>query len=109
MVLGHGQCGGIRAALEGGDLGMAERSFVDDWMTIVSEARDHVLATCDGDRQLALEQEAIKVSMANLRTFPFIAERESAGALKLHGGWFAIASGELHVLDEADGTFRPAT
>lgn len=108
VVLGHGQCGGIRAALAGGDLGMAERSFVDDWMTIVADARDHVLATCGGDRQLALEQEAIKVSLSNLRTFPFIAEREAAGDLKLHGGWFAIASGELHVLDEGSGEFAPA-
>jgi carbonic anhydrase len=108
VVLGHGQCGGIRAALEGGDLGEPGQSFIDDWMTIVGEARDRVLSACDGDRQLALEQEAIKVSLSNLRTFPFIAEREAAGELKLHGGWFAIASGELHVLDESSGQFAPA-
>ena len=108
VVLGHGQCGGIRAALEGGDLCAEGPSFVDDWMTIVSEARDRVLSGCDGDRQLALEQEAIKVSLANLRTFPFIAERETAGQIKLHGAWFAIVSGEMHVLDEGSGIFQPA-
>lgn len=106
VVLGHGQCGGIGAALAGGDLGMEGRSFVDDWMTIVSDARDRVLHDCTGDQQLALEHEAIKVSIANLRSFPFIAEREAAGALKLHGAWFAITSGGLHVLDEASGLFE---
>lgn len=108
VVLGHGQCGGIKAALEGGDLGVPGRSFIDDWMTIVADARDNVLARADGDHQLALEQEAIKVSLANLRTFPFIAEREQAGEIKLHGAWFAIASGSLHVLDETTGEFAPA-
>jgi carbonic anhydrase len=107
VVLGHGQCGGIRAALAGGDIGMEGRSFVDDWMTIVSDARDRVLHDCTGDRQLALEHEAIKVSIANLRSFPFIADREAEGQLKLHGAWFAIASGGLQVLDEASGRFEP--
>ena len=49
----------------------------------------------------------MKVSLANLRTFPWIAERESAGALKLHGAHFSIAEGRLYVLDEAEGYFRP--
>ncbi len=108
VVLGHGQCGGIRAALEGGDLGLPGQSFITDWMAIVADARDAVLAQPDCDHQLALEQEAIKVSLANLRSFPFLAEREAAGALKLHGAWFAIADGALHILDEASGVFSPA-
>jgi carbonic anhydrase len=49
--------------------------------------------------------EAVKVSLHNLRTFPFIAEREASGELKLHGAWFAIAEGSLYVLDEDSGEF----
>ena len=108
VVLGHGQCGGIKAALAGGDLGLPGRSFIDDWMAIVADARNAVLARRACDHQLALEQEAIKVSLANLRSFPFIAEREANGELKLHGAWFAIASGSLHILDETTGEFSPA-
>jgi carbonic anhydrase len=108
VVLGHGQCGGIKAALAGGDLGLPGRSFIDDWMAIVGDARNAVLARPACDYQLALEQEAIKVSLANLRSFPFIAEREANGELKLHGAWFAIASGSLHILDETTGEFSPA-
>jgi carbonic anhydrase len=54
-----------------------------------------------------MEQEAVKVSLANLRTFPWIAEREREGQLAVHGAHFSIAEGRLYVLDEAEGTFRP--
>jgi carbonic anhydrase len=108
VVLGHGQCGGIGAALTGADLGLPGPSFIDDWMRIISVARDAVVSSGCDHPQRELELEAIKVSLANLRTFPFIAEREAAGALKLHGAWFAIDDGRLHLLDEARGVFAVA-
>jgi carbonic anhydrase len=49
----------------------------------------------------------VKVSLANLRTFPWIAERERAGSLRLHGAHFSISEGRLYVLDEAEGAFHP--
>ena len=107
VVMGHGQCGGITAALRDGPTGNDGHGFVHDWMTIIGDARDHIIAAGDADPQLALEQAAIKVSLTNLRSFPFIAERENAGALRLHGAWFAIADGALHVLDETTGQFGP--
>ena len=107
VVVGHGQCGGIKAALAGPNLGQEGHIFIDDWMGIVQEARDEVVASGQDNPQQALEWEAIKVSLANLRTFPFIAEREARGEIKLHGAWFAIAEGSLYVLNEADGAFKP--
>jgi carbonic anhydrase len=108
VVLGHAQCGGIGAALKGGDLGVPGRSFVDDWVDIIRDARDSVVADDPDDPQTTLELDAIKVSLKNLRSFPFIAEREFAGELKLHGAYFGIAEGVLHVLDETSGQFSPA-
>jgi carbonic anhydrase len=108
VVLGHGRCGGIRAALEGGDLGAPGRSFIDDWMDLVSDARTQVLEADPEDPQRALEWEAIRVSLANLRTYPYVASEEAAGRLKLHGAWFAIAEGELRILRETDGKFLVA-
>ena len=52
----------------------------------------------------AMELEAVRVSLANLRTFPWVREREATGALTLHGAYFAIADGVLHLLDEASGS-----
>lgn len=108
VVLGHGQCGGIGAALTGADLGMPGPSFIDDWMTIIADARDQVVASGCDHLQHQLELDAIKVSLNNLRSFPFIAERERNGEIKLHGAWFAIGDGVLHILDETSGEFAPA-
>ncbi len=107
VILGHAQCGGITASLSGSDLGQQGHSFVDKWVSIIDEARQAVLASNTDDPQHALELETVKVSLANLRTFPFIVEREKAGLLKLHGAYFGIAEGELHVLDETTGVFAP--
>ena len=69
VVLGHGQCGGIKAALAGPNIGHGETTFVDHWMGIVQAARDDVVAQAPDNPQRALEWEAIKVSLRNLRTF----------------------------------------
>jgi carbonic anhydrase len=112
LVLGHGSCGGCSAALNGTFDGAAagEGRFIANWVKMLDGARDQVLAEhgrIGPEAILQMEWEAVKQSLRNLRTFPFIAERERAGKLKLHGGHFAIAEGLLYVLDEAEGTFRP--
>lgn len=107
VILGHAQCGGIKASLSGSDLGQKGHSFVDKWVGIIDDAREAVLASNTEDPQHALELETVKVSLANLRTFPFIVEREKAGLLKLHGAYFGIAEGQLHILDETTGIFAP--
>jgi carbonic anhydrase len=104
IVLGHGMCGGIRALL---DPTLAPKEFVGPWMSIAKRARDRVLACNPADPQTACEHEAVKVSLENLRTFPWIAERVADGRLKLHGGSFDIRTGVLEVL-KPDGTFGPA-
>ena len=55
-----------------------------------------------------MEMETVKVSIENLRTFPCIPIRENAGSLRIHGAYFAIADGLLHLLDEETGAFKPA-
>ncbi|HET7575139.1 MAG TPA: carbonic anhydrase [Sphingomicrobium sp.] len=112
LVMGHGKCGGCAAALTGqfDDTPPGEGHFIGDWVRMLQGTRDQVRARhSDLDRAafLDMEHEAVKVSLANLRTFPWIAEREKAGELKLHGGHFSIAEGRLYLLDEAEGTFHP--
>ncbi len=108
VVLGHGACGGVAAALSGADLGAPGESFIDTWVAILGEARERVIASGCDDCQHALELESVRVSLRNLRTFPWVREREEQGLLKLHGAYFAIADGILHLLDEATGEFTPA-
>jgi carbonic anhydrase len=105
IVLGHGLCGGVRTLLEGPP--ESARDFVGPWMSIAEPARLRTLSCTDpAARQLACEHEVIKLSLANLMTFPWIAERVARGSLRLHGMWFAIHSGELTRL-QPDGSFQP--
>ena len=113
LVLGHGGCGGCAAALTGQFDGAepGEGQFIADWVRQLTGARDRVRERhqqIDGEAALDMEWEAVKLSLANLRTFPWIAEREKNGRLKLHGAHFSIAEGRLYVLDEAEKSFRPA-
>jgi carbonic anhydrase len=114
IVMGHGFCGGCAAALTGQFTGAShgEGGFIAHWIDMLDEARDRVRAAHqeplgrDAFRQMELE--GVRVSLKNLRTFPWVREREAAGLLKLHGAFFAISDGALHVLDEASGEFAPA-
>jgi carbonic anhydrase len=113
LVMGHGMCGGCAAALTGqfDTTPSGEGHFISDWVSMLDAARNEVRArheSLDRAAFLDMEREAVKVSLANLRTFPWIAERESDGRLKLHGAHFSIAEGRLYLLDEAEGSFRPA-
>lgn len=110
VVMGHGRCGGCQAALAG-SLSGAERGrggFIADWIALLSEARGEMLAAhgAGGEpAERAMELAAVRVSLANLRSFPFVGEREARGELVLRGTYFAIADGVLAVLDEASGRF----
>ena len=112
VIMGHERCGGIEAALTGRfrDAAVGEGGFIAGWMEQI-DAKSALIAAEHGTGQEAarlLEEEAIRQSVANLRTFPFVAEREDAGSLAILGCHFSIFEGCLYVLDEADGEFRPA-
>ena len=114
VVMGHGLCGGCHAALHRSMAGAepGRGGFIADWIAMLDDAseqvrRDH--ADIDNrDAGRAMEMAAVGVSIANLRTFPCIQEKERRGTLRLRGAFFAISDGVLHLLDEATGEFAPA-
>ena len=112
IVLGHSACGGVRGCHDmcaGLAPELRERSsFVGRWMEQLRPGYERVRAIEDeGERLVALEKEAVTTSLANLMTFPFVAERVDAADLALHGVWADIAEGALHGWDPARGTFSP--
>ena len=113
VVMGHGYCGGCQAALTQSLSGArpGEGGFIASWISMLDEAQAKVAERHGRHGQAAeraMEMEAVKVSLANLRTFPCIQEKEGNGSLILHGSVFAISDGLLHVLDEETGGFDPA-
>jgi carbonic anhydrase len=102
VVLGHESCGGVKALLEGAPPDAKE--FVGPWMSMAAAARDRALHCAPEKRQQCCEFEVIQLSLANLLTFPWIAERVAAGKLRLHGAWFEIRTGVLMTL-QPGGSF----
>ena len=113
VVMGHGMCGGCHAALtqqlHGNKPG--EGGFVATWIDMLDDVREPIvsqLGTEGREAERAMEQAAVKVSLANLRTFPCVREKERSNQLTLRGAYFAISDGVLHLLDEKSGLFKPA-
>ncbi len=113
VVMGHGMCGGCKAALTRDLHGNApgDGGFVANWVKLLDEAREPVASMhgTDGrEAERAMELAAVGVSIDNLRTFPFVLAAEKRGELKLRGAFFAISDGVLYLRNEETQAFEPA-
>jgi carbonic anhydrase len=113
IVFGHADCGGIHALLTSDPAIDAEHTFIHRWLQIADEARRRTLIVARNrplESQLRiLEQEAIKTSLANLLTFPWIEQRVVEGRLRLHGWSFDIQEGEVRAYVPDNDAFEPLT
>lgn len=112
VVMGHGRCGGIHAALNPSAEPLSPGDFIGQWMGLVAPAAEAVASNTlmtPAERQTALERISIRYQIQNLRTFPCVRILEEKGRLALHGAWFDISEGELWVMDAETGDFvRPS-
>lgn len=103
VVLGHANCGGIRALMEK-DNAIKPDSFIESWMQIAEPARKEVLSRSDlntPEQHIdACEKTAISYSLKNLMTHPWIRSRVEAGTLNLIGCYYDLRCGELIELKE---------
>lgn len=108
IVLGHAKCGGIHALMHGAG---PSDEFIGKWVGIAQRARERVLAELPAKppalQARACEQASILVSLENLMTYPWIAQRVAAGAMHLHGWYFDIAQGALLRYNPARNAFDP--
>ncbi len=104
VVMGHALCGGVHTLLHGTTVDTLD--FVGAWMGIATRARARAeVRSDDADAlRLACEHETVVVSLENLMTFPWIAERVTSGSLRLHGAFYQISTGVLEIL-QPDGSF----
>lgn len=108
IVMGHTHCAGVRALLENSTKDNSE--FIHEWVSIAKPARDATLqAGPFDDEQHALDHcshEAIKLSLANLQSFPFVQAGLKDGSLELHGWHFRLDTGQLDRLHSETGQFE---
>src|SRR3569833_3880592 len=108
VVLGHAQCGGIRAFVDKIEP-LTPGDFIGKWMQMfikpgeVVEQRDHETMAQFVER---IEKAAVFRSLENLMTFPFVRKAVDSGQMQTHGAYFGVAEGSLFVLDKASKEFR---
>jgi carbonic anhydrase len=111
VVLGHAQCGGIRAFIDKIEP-LSPGDFIGKWMAMfikpgeVVEQRSHETMQHFVER---IEKAAVFRSLENLMTFPFVRNRVEQGDMLLHGAYFGVAEGSLFVLDKSAKEFRSVT
>jgi carbonic anhydrase len=110
VVLGHGRCGGIAAALNPAAEPLSPGDFIGKWMELLAPPAESVSGNkwmTDAEQRTALEHISVRHSIANLRTFPCVSILEDKDRLSLHGAWFDIAEGQLWVMAPDSGDFTP--
>ena len=109
LIMGHSGCGGVKAVIDQSTAVQTEAQFITNWMSMLESARLKVLSSHQGSARSEmirkLEHEAVKTSLDNLRTFPFIQQLEAKGRISLHGAYFDIKNGTLSVLNQVTGEF----
>ncbi|MEA1649158.1 carbonic anhydrase [Nitrospirillum sp. BR 11164] len=97
IVMGHTHCGGVKALMAEGE---ADGDFIGHWMSIAKSVRGKANDVADAER------EVIRLTIANLLTFPWIKAAVEAGGLRLHGCLFDVADADLLLLNQATGEFK---
>ncbi len=107
VIVGHSNCGGVQACHDmcSGVAPELEEStsFVGRWMDILRPGFDRIKDRHEdrADALRELEHEAVRTSIMNLASFPFVKDAIDAGRLTLHGAWIDIADGQMHTLDDS--------
>ena len=108
VVLGHAQCGGVKAFAEDAEP-LSPGDFIGKWMSLMAPALDKVGPRGDlapADYLTRLEQANVVNSLDNLLTFPRLRKLVETGRIAIHGAYFGVATGRLSVRD-ATGAFTP--
>ncbi|KAG0465675.1 hypothetical protein HPP92_019839 [Vanilla planifolia] len=98
IVIGHSRCGGIKALLSTNDDGSTSTDFIEDWVKICIPAKDRIkkaYTDLSFDEQCSkAEKEAVKISIENLKTYPYVKEGLEKKTLTLYGGYYDFVTGK---------------
>ncbi|MBO9354308.1 carbonic anhydrase [Bordetella petrii] len=111
IVLGHSQCGGIRALMEQRLDSAGQADYIGRWVNIAEPARAQVLRQLPqaslAEQRRACEQASILISLSNLESFACVRRQLERGAISLHGWYFDLEAGALLAYSPRADTFLP--
>lgn len=97
IILGHSQCGGIHALLNGAS---TKNDFIANWVSQI-----HVTPS-DADPDI-VAKNALTQSYRHCLSFPWIKSRLDEGTLMIHRWFFDIKTGEISAYDMKKNLFLP--
>ena len=98
ILLGHSQCGGIRALMDSKE--SEKNDFIHDWVSLVQQNTK----TKNSDEYAKL---ALQKSYQNCMTFPWIAKKFQQEKLSIDVWFFDIKKGEVSTYSMLDKVYRP--
>lgn len=112
IVMGHSQCGGIKALMTGAAQVNSEiYSFIGPWVDISNRAKERTLQKYPGqspeEQCRHCEKESLLVSLENLKTFPWVKNALDARLLALHAWHFDVETGDIDYYSENKEKFLP--
>lgn len=110
VVCGHSLCGAMAALLSG----VPEEDatpHLREWLEVASPVRqlienDYGHLTDAEARMTAAAEENVLFALENLHTYPIVADRLTAGTLRLHAWFFKIATAEMFAYDPSIQQFQ---
>jgi carbonic anhydrase len=111
IIIGHAHCGGVQAMVHNQEPGGPTGGmFITAWTDLLRKARERALAvdpTLTGDDLVdASERQAVRLSLQNLDTFPFIRKAVAENRVSLHGWYLNIINGTLEIWNPEAGVFE---
>lgn len=108
LVMGHAHCGGVQALMDMTDGAPNVGEFIGPWMSIAQPAAESAKNELDNhrSRNVRTEQAVVRLSLDNLRSFPWVTERLKNGSLALHGFYFDVKDGSVLWLNPETDLFE---
>ena len=106
IVLGHTQCGGIKALAEGLD-----DPEISSFVSVAQNAHDKAQACCahHDDALIQTEQNVITQSTKNLKSYPSVQKALKNKTITIKSWQFNMATGDVLEYDDTSSAFTPLT
>lgn len=107
VIMGHSLCGGIKACCDAVNGQAVAGEFIPRWTSLLHDCAKDVQTKNLEDEEFAtaVEKAAIKTSIANLKSFPFVREAMEERGMILHGAYFDVSNAQLYALDHGTHEF----